>query len=260
MKKILAVMGSPRKGETYQALKRFEECLNQVESVEMEIIFLSQVALPDCLGCHRCISEGEDKCYQAERVNLLYEKMRTADGVILATPVYNQHVTALMKKFLDYLTYLWHRPAFFGKRFFGLSSGGGMFNPVFKFLKTNVESWGGIWAGELGVPHYESLTPKYQKKLDMDFAKKAQLFMKSLNNAHSLPAPGIGRLMMFNIWKMNARVCKESIPADFQYWTQHGYFDTDYYYPTRLGWVKKGMVKLMAAMARRFMQKVYVGY
>ncbi len=260
MKKVLAIIGSPRKGETFKALKRYEECLNKVEPVEMEIIFLHQMELPDCLGCHRCFLEGENKCYQAGKISLLYEKMVQADGIILATPVYNQHVTALMKKFLDYLTFLWHRPALFGKLFFGLSSGGGMFKDVFKFLKSNVESWGGFWAGELGVPHLESLTPKYQKKVDQDFCEKAQLFIKAIDKGQSLPRPGIGQLMMFNIWKMNAVACKESNPTDFQYWTEHGYFDKDYYYPTRINWVKKVIVKLMTAMARGFMRKVYVGY
>lgn len=260
MKKLLVVMGSPRKGENYKALERLESCLNKIEPVETEVIFLSQMALSDCVGCHRCILEGEDKCHQAQKISHLLSKMTEAHGVILATPVYNQHVTALMKKLLDYLSYLWHRPALFGKPFFGLSSGGGVFKNVFKALKTNVESWGGFWAGKLGVPHYESLTPKYQKKVDIDFTKKARQFMKAMNQSQTLPKPGLGQLMMFNIWKMNALVCKDSNPTDFQHWTEKGYFEKDYYYSTRIGWLKKVTVRLMAAMARSFMRKVYVDY
>jgi len=63
----------------------------------------------------------------ARKISQIMEKIQRVDGIILATPVYNQHITALLKKTLDYMTYLWHRPALFGKRFMAVSSGGGMF-------------------------------------------------------------------------------------------------------------------------------------
>lgn len=259
MKKIVVMMGSPRKGETFKAVKKFEETLNKLEPVEMEIVFLNQVGLPDCLGCHQCILKGEEKCYQSDKVKDLYDKMIAADGIILATPVYNQHVTAIMKKFLDYLTFLWHRPAMFGKVFMGLSSGGGMFKDVFKFFKSNVLSWGGRWAAEFGVPHYEALTPKFQKKVDQDFSVKARNFMNAMEQK-ALPSPSIGQMMSFNIWKMNAVACRESNPADYQYWTGKGFLSKEYYYDKKIGLLKRLVVKAMSAMARGFMRKVYVGY
>jgi multimeric flavodoxin WrbA len=259
MKKIIVLMGSPRKGETYKAVQKFEEELKMIEPIEMETVFLNKIGFPDCLGCHNCILKGEGTCYQAEKVKGLVDKINNADGVIMATPVYNQHVTAIMKKFLDYLTFLWHRPAMFGKVFMGISSGGGMFKDVFKFLKSNVESWGGVWAEEFGVPHYDALTPKFQAKVDKDFPKKARSFMMAMNSK-DLPSPSINRLMMFNIWKMNAIACKGSNPADFAYWTKNSWLEKDYYYNTKIGPIKGIFVKFAVMMAKSFMKKVYVGY
>lgn len=259
MKKILAVIGSPRKGETYKAVSKFEEELKKTEAVEVEYLMLSELKFADCTGCHSCILKGQSYCREAQKVEGIINKMLAADAVILATPVYNQHVTALMKKFLDYLTYLWHRPAMFGVKFFGLSTGGGMFGGVFKFLKSNVNSWGGIWMGSLGVPHYEALTPKYKKKCDDDFKKSAGQFLMKIGDK-ALPKPSFGQLMMFNVWKMNAVACKESNPADYEWWTGHDFLNKSYYYEIKIGFPKRLLLKLVTGIARSFMRKVYIGY
>jgi multimeric flavodoxin WrbA len=259
MKKILAVIGSPRKGDTYQAVSNFETALNKIEEVEIEYVMLSKVGFPDCTGCHNCCIKGQEFCGESGKVKELHDKMLAADAVILASPVYNQYVTALMKKFLDYYTYLWHRPEMFGIKFFGISSGGGMFREVFKLFKMNVRSWGGIWAGELGVPHYESLMPKYKEKCDKDYSRKAEIFIRAIEDK-KLPSPGINQLMMFNIWKMNAVACRESLPKDFEYWNDRGLLDKDYYFPVKIGVIKRVAVWLIVGITKSFMKKVYLGY
>ena len=259
MKKITAIIGSPRKGDTYAAVQRFEEALKKLEDVEIEYIMLSKLNLADCVGCHNCVIKGRDTCHQAQIIHELQEKIVAADGVILACPVYNQSVTAIMKRFLDYFTFMWHRPELFGVKFFGIASGGGVFDGVFKALKTNAVNWGGSWVGSLGVPHYDALTPKFKQKVDADFAKKAALFLKALE-PKELPRPGLGRLIWFNMWKMNAVVCRESNPMDFQHWTEKKWMTSSYYYDTKVNPVKKLIAKLVMGMARMYMHKIYIGY
>lgn len=258
MKKLLAIIGSPRKGETYQAVENFVDVLNKAEEVDIEYIMLGKEGLSDCAGCHNCFIKGREYCKESAKVKEYQKKMLAADAVILATPVYNQNVTALMKKFLDYFTFLWHRPEMFGVKFFGISSGGGMFKDVFRLLRINVESWGGTWIGALGVPHYEALQPKFKKKCDRDIQKKAELLLRGIGAGPK--APGIGRLMMFNIWKMNAKACKDSIPRDYEYWTENRLWDKDFYYPVRVSIFKKAAVACITGIAKRFMKKIYIGY
>lgn len=259
MKKIVAIIGSPRKGETYQAVSNFIEALKNFGPAEVEYIMLSKVALQDCTGCHSCMLKGREYCREAQKVRELQDKMLSADVVILATPVYNQYVTALMKKFLDYFTFLWHRPEMFDVKFFGVSSGGGMFKDVFKLLKTNVESWGGTWVGELGVPHYDSLTAKFKQKCDKDFKKKAELLSKAME-IKKRPVPGISRLMMFNIWKMNAKAGKDYNPVDYAYWNENDLFKKDFYYPVKINIFARTVTAVICSIARSFMRKIYIGY
>lgn len=259
MKKVLVIMGSPRKGETYKVLQRFEEELGKIEPVEFETVMLAKVGLKDCTGCHNCITRGQEVCHEAQKIKELQNKMLAADGVILATPVYNQHVTALMKKFLDYFTFLWHRPALFGVKVMGLASGGGMFTPVFKFLRMNATNWGARWVGELGAPHYESLTDKYKAKVDKSFRVKAREFLRAMDEK-VLPRPTLGQLIWFNMWKMNAEVGKNHTVKDFEHWSETGWFQKNYYYDARINPVKRAAAGLVTKLMRAFMRKVYVGY
>lgn len=259
MKKMLAIIGSPRKGETLSAVQRFELEMKKLGDVEVEYVMLSDVALRDCLGCHNCITKGQEACWEAAKIKMLKDKMLGADAVLLASPTYNQGVTAIMKKFLDYFTYLWHRPDMFGMKFFGLATGGGVFDGVFKPMKDNVASWGGTWLGGLGVPHYEALTKKFQAKVDKDYAKKAALVMKAAE-ATELPRPTVGRLMGYRMWKMNAGVGYSA--KDTAYWTEKGWMDKKckYYYAAKINPVKNALAAAAMGIARRVMRSIYVGY
>lgn len=259
MKKILAIIGSGRKGETYKAVQKFEEELNKLSKVQIEYLMLRDYEFKDCIGCHNCIKRGEQFCPENKKVKELQDKILQADAVILATPVYNQHVTAIMKKFMDYFTFLWHRPALFGVKFFAVSSGGGMFGPVFKYLKMNVDAWGGTWVDSLGVPHYESLTDKFRKNFDKDIKKKADILLKALEES-KLPKPSLGRLLNFNMWKINAYACREDIVKDYEHWAKSNWFNMDYYYDTKIGIFKRIFVKFMKSIMTMFMRKVYKGY
>ncbi len=257
MKKIVAIIGSPRKGETLKAVQRLEQEMQKHGEVEFEYVMLSQVALRDCTGCHNCILKGKETCREAEKVQALFDKMAAADAVVLASPVYNQGVTAIMKKFLDYFTYLWHRPALFGVKFIGVSSGGGMFKGTFQTMKENVSSWGGTWLGELGVPHYEALTEKFRAKADKAAVKKAAQFWAALGDKN-LPKPTLGKLMGFRMWRMNA-VFGE---ADRAHWTEKGWLDKKcrYYYDTKINPFANVLAAVLMGIARQVMRGIYVGY
>ena len=93
--KILVIMASPRKGNTYQAAKKIEESMRLMGNVEFEYLMLKDAGLSQCSGCFVCFVKGEDHCPHKDSAPAIEQKMHAADGVIFATPVYGMNVSAL---------------------------------------------------------------------------------------------------------------------------------------------------------------------
>jgi multimeric flavodoxin WrbA len=112
--KIIAINGSPH-GKwgscSYMLGKMFEEC--EKHGAETEMIRLIKCRINWCLGCGKCMSEGV--CPQNDDVKEIQEKMRSADGIVFASPVYVLHVTGLLKNFIDRCLPMGHRPSLHGK-------------------------------------------------------------------------------------------------------------------------------------------------
>jgi multimeric flavodoxin WrbA len=103
MKKILAIMGSPRKkGNTHILISKILEGAKS-EGVAGEILFLDDLAIRECDGCHRCWKGKE--CSKDDNMNDIYPKIMESGGIIFGTPVYWYGPTALIKGFLDRLVY-----------------------------------------------------------------------------------------------------------------------------------------------------------
>ena len=108
--KLLAICGSPRKRNSYKALK---EIGDEFPQLDYEILHLNDLNFKLCKGCYGCVVNGEERCPLKDERDLVLEKMMEADGVIFASPVYSHMVSALMKNFFDRFGYLAHRPQFF---------------------------------------------------------------------------------------------------------------------------------------------------
>ena len=50
--KILVIMGSPRKGETYNAVRKVETAMQALGNVEFDYLWLKDANLGQCRGCH----------------------------------------------------------------------------------------------------------------------------------------------------------------------------------------------------------------
>lgn len=103
VKKILGVMGSPRKnGNTHILISKILEGA-QSEGAKGDILFLSDLTIKECDGCHRCWKGVE--CSKDDDMNRLYPKIIESAGIVFGTPVYWYGPTALMKGFIDRLVY-----------------------------------------------------------------------------------------------------------------------------------------------------------
>lgn len=98
--KVIALNGSfNREGNTYQALQIVAGEL-EAQGIEVETLNIGEENFKGCTGCHACKAAG--RCVYAEPVfTEILEKMHTADGIILGSPVYYGGITGPMKRFLD---------------------------------------------------------------------------------------------------------------------------------------------------------------
>ncbi|MCE5202587.1 MAG: flavodoxin family protein [Synergistaceae bacterium] len=100
--KVIAINGSPNKNSnTGQALKLMADELEH-EGIEVEIIHVGNNLIHGCIGCGYCWNSELNRCvFKDDIVNEAAEKMRKADGFILASPTYYAGIAGTMKSFLD---------------------------------------------------------------------------------------------------------------------------------------------------------------
>ena len=103
MNKILGVIGSPRKkGNTHILVSRILDGA-KAEGADTEIVFLNDLDIRECDGCHICWKGRQ--CSKKDDMNVIYPKIIESDIIIFGTPVYWYGPTALMKCFIDRFVY-----------------------------------------------------------------------------------------------------------------------------------------------------------
>jgi multimeric flavodoxin WrbA len=100
--KITAFNGSPRggKGNTHWMTEPFLEGARET-GAQTEVVFLAQKNIRHCLGCFSCWTKTPGKCVIEDDMRELLPKITGSDIIVLATPLYVDNVTGLMKNFLD---------------------------------------------------------------------------------------------------------------------------------------------------------------
>jgi len=103
MKKILAVVGSPRKNGNTHILVRYIADGVKARGAVVEELFLGGLNIKECDGCHRCWKDGV--CSKKDDMCGIYRKIAESDAIIFGTPVYWYGPTGLMKLFIDRFVY-----------------------------------------------------------------------------------------------------------------------------------------------------------
>jgi len=97
--KILGVLGSPRKNGNSDLL--LDEALKGARSkgAQVEKICLYDLNFKACIACNGCDNTGE--CVLKDDMTPLYDKLRAADGIIIAAPIYFAGIPAQLKAMID---------------------------------------------------------------------------------------------------------------------------------------------------------------
>lgn len=97
--KILGINGSHRPGRGTAALLGAVLEAAQEQGVDVEQVELAELEIGFCIGCNTCL--GKAACALHDDMDILIEKMREADGIVLASPDYFSSITARMKSFME---------------------------------------------------------------------------------------------------------------------------------------------------------------
>lgn len=101
-KKVLGVVGSPRRGgNTETIIDKILEGAKE-EGAEVEKIILTDLEIKPCKGCDSCRTTG--KCIINDDMGMILNKMEQSATWVLGTPIYWWGPTAQFKAFID----RWH--------------------------------------------------------------------------------------------------------------------------------------------------------
>jgi multimeric flavodoxin WrbA len=97
--KVIAICGSPRKnGNTEMLCKHTLKAIDE-EGLQTELVPLSGLDIQPCRACDSCAETG--LCVIKDDFASVFIKMKEAEGIILASPVYYGSCTSLLKALME---------------------------------------------------------------------------------------------------------------------------------------------------------------
>lgn len=97
--KVVAIVGSPRKDGNTEILSAHALKAIADEGIDTEVIPLAGKDIKPCNACMACAKA--EQCSIKDDLFPIYEKMKAANGIILASPVYYGSCTALLKALME---------------------------------------------------------------------------------------------------------------------------------------------------------------
>lgn len=102
MSRIVILVGSMRKGGNTDLLAQsFAEGASKNNVVEL--VSVADYNINPCIGCNSCFTREENQCFQNDDMSKIYDKLRNADIVVVASPVYFYGISAELKALIDRL-------------------------------------------------------------------------------------------------------------------------------------------------------------
>lgn len=102
MSKIVILVGSMRKGGNTDLLAQsFAKGASKNNIVEL--VSVADYSINPCIGCNSCFTRGNNLCFQNDDMTEIYDKLRNADIVAVASPVYFYGISAQLKAVIDRL-------------------------------------------------------------------------------------------------------------------------------------------------------------
>lgn len=233
--KILAICGSPHKGNTYELLSMLEKSNPEID---FKILMLAELNLEDCVGCYSCINNGEVSCPLQDDRDLIIEEMKNADGTIFASPTYARTISALMKKFVERTSFMAHRPIYFGKYAMTLATCAGFgADLTCKYMTENFTQYGFNFVSSVEL----MVARKTENETNHNRTQATKAYQKLIRAIRSKKhvEPCLNQLVYFNIFKSISEWNKLKGWADYEFYQDK----KDFYYKVKIPFLKNKIAK-----------------
>ncbi len=100
-KKIVILLGSPRKDGNSTALAQRVRAGAAASGAAVDTFSLHDMNIAPCRACESCRTDPATGCVIDDQMQTLYPKLRRADALVIASPVYWFTMSAQTKLFMD---------------------------------------------------------------------------------------------------------------------------------------------------------------
>ena len=97
--KVIGILGSARENGNTDRLMKNVMKESEISGAETKIYNLAKMKIGCCTGCEGC--KKNDACVQKDDMAFLYDEMKTADAIIVGTPIYMGDMSGQLKTFID---------------------------------------------------------------------------------------------------------------------------------------------------------------
>lgn len=98
---ILILIGSPRNNGNTDLLAQAFAQGAEAKGHKADVIKVGEVNVKPCMGCNMCFEDNEMACVQKDDMQDVYARMKNADMLVVASPVYFYSISAQLKAVID---------------------------------------------------------------------------------------------------------------------------------------------------------------
>jgi multimeric flavodoxin WrbA len=229
--------------------------MKKLGQVNAEFLYLRDYDLKFCLGCRTCFDKGEHACPRNDDLSLIVEKIKKAGGIIFASPVYVSDVSGEMKTLIDRMAYITHRPEFFTKCSFIITTTHSAGNKHARdTIGAATVAWGFHHVGSLGLKIPTVKGPPDLRRYQKRIKKAATNFYTAIDKKH-FKSPSLLSLAVFKVQQRANSDPEYEETLDYSYWVNNGYSNPkrNFFVDVETNWIKRIIANFMG----RIILKIY---
>ncbi len=219
--KIIAITSSP-KGKKSATLLLVKAALDGAREAgaETEVIDVARHRINYCKGCVTCYLKG--RCVQKDDFARLFEKVISADGIILSSPNYIDGITAQLKTFIDRSANAIHEQLFEGKYGLTLATAGGSGDDlVLTYMNSFINKSGGLVVGSASFtnsqgPSGADAAVKMARELGLEL-------VMAIKEKHRYPGQEKAQAEWRDRFAYSLKANKDRWAHNYRHWVEKGW-------------------------------------